>query len=161
MCSGRLRVERLSNRAGERRWGGGGGRRSPSLGPGGCVFGALCDLPHQPQGPQHKNAPRSMRPSSSASRHIWETLSVPLTFAPIHSPTYLFSKIFSPDAVLALGNLQASGPALLPVHPLLRTFFFSSCLCNADPPSPDTLPHPRPHYSTLNSWVVGVPRSEN
>lgn len=127
---------------------------------------AVCLEPFVTSHTSHKGLSTRMRPVPCAHPPqlpvtIWETLSVPLTFAPIHSPTYLFSKIFSPDAVLALGNLQASGPALLPVHPLLRTFFFSSCLCNADPPSPDTLPHPRPHYSTLNSWVVGVPRSEN
>lgn len=145
MCSGRLRAERLSNRAGERRWGGGGGRRSPS----------------QPQGPQHKNAPHSVRPSSSASRHHLGN-----TFCASHLCPYPFTHLFilqnfQSRPCAGSGESSGSGPALLPVHPLLRTFFFSSCLCNADPPSPDTLPHPRPHYSTLNSWVVGVPRSEN
>lgn len=126
----------------------------------GSLRGALCDLltsrtwaSAQECGPLR--VPGLLSFPSPSGKHF-----VPLTFAPFHSPTYLSGRTCWPDPVPALGNARPLGLGDPQSTPSLAP---SSCLCNADPPSPETLLHPRPHYSALNSGGGrgGVPSSDN
>lgn len=147
-----MKVERLSVTAEERV----GGGETPALSLEVPCCGALCDLDtSRTWASAEECAPTPCTQPPRLPVTIWETLSVPLTFAPIRHPLIYSAKLAVQTLCWLWEMLRPLGPGYFQSTPSFVPSSFSSCFkFNPDPPPSNT-----PLFSS--EFLRGVSRSDN